>query len=172
MEPPSPHQPNTPTFPSFPSSSKSTLSRRRAALSPEFQAKLTQMSLRLAPLVQLTSGQIHPHFPQSLLCFWLLTESQLDSLAHFYHQRTPCEWTRHYPCPVYWPSGLTLEEKRRKLGKFIGLRGCDTPVVVDGHRQNQMSEEVWLRLNRTEEEVERDARLATEREEEERAKWY
>ncbi|KAK3996826.1 hypothetical protein QBC44DRAFT_400552 [Cladorrhinum sp. PSN332] len=178
MEPPSPHQPNTPTFPPLTPSGQSTFSRRRAALSPEFQAKLSQMSLRLAPLVQLTSGQIHPAFPQSLLSFWLLTESQLDSLARFYHQRTPCEWTRHYPCPVYWPSGLTLEEKRRKLGKFIGLRGCDTPVTAARHQQqqqqNSVSEEVWLRLNRTEEEVERDARrVREEAEEEERMrKWY
>ncbi|KAH6636647.1 origin recognition complex subunit 3 N-terminus-domain-containing protein [Chaetomium tenue] len=101
---------------------------RRAATNPAFSAKLTQMSLQLAPLVQLTTGTIHPAFPRTLLCFWLLTDDQLDSLAHFYHQRTPCRWTRQYPCPVAWPPGLNLEEKRRKLGRFIGLRGCETPI--------------------------------------------
>ncbi|KAK3299013.1 uncharacterized protein B0H64DRAFT_386880 [Chaetomium fimeti] len=86
------------------------------------------MSLQLAPLVQLTTGTIHPAFPRTLLAFWLLTDDQLDALAHFYHQRTPCRWTRQYPCPVAWPPGLGLEEKRRKLGRFIGLRGCETPI--------------------------------------------
>ena len=122
------------------------------------------MSLKLAPLVQLTSGQVHPAFPQSLLNFWLLTEAQLDSLAHFYHQRTPCEWTAHYPCPVSWSPGLTVEEKRRKLGRFIGLRGCETPT---GRRGSPVSEEVWLSMNRTEEEIERDARRRRMREQEE-----
>ncbi|KAK4159163.1 hypothetical protein QBC43DRAFT_132594 [Cladorrhinum sp. PSN259] len=175
MEPPSPH---TPSNPFFPTHASSTFSRRRADLSPEFRAKLSQMSLRLAPLVQLTSGQIHPSFPQTLLSFWLLTEAQLDSLAHFYHQRTPCQWTRHYPCPVYWPFGLTLEEKRRKLGRFIGLRGCDTPGGVVGNWEGGpgpgsggISEDVWLRMNRSEEEVERDARRAREEAADGR-KWY
>ncbi|KAK4099793.1 hypothetical protein N658DRAFT_498040 [Parathielavia hyrcaniae] len=89
------------------------------------------MSLRLAPLVQLTTGRVHPSFPRTLLAFWLLTEPELDALAHFYHQRTPCAWTAQYPCPVSWAAGLVVEEKRRKLGRFIGLRGCETPVVVN-----------------------------------------
>lgn len=88
------------------------------------------MAVRLAPLVQLTTGAVHPDFPRTLLAFWLLTDAQLDSLAHFYHQRTPCAWTAQYPCPVSWPPGLGIEEKRRKLGRFIGLRGCDSPVPI------------------------------------------
>jgi len=109
------------------------------------------MSLKLAPLVQLTTGLVHPNFPRTLLAFWLLTEDQLDDLAHFYHQRTPCEWTQHYPCPVSWPPGLTLEEKRRKLGKFIGLRGCDTPI------EQLVRDDVAKAMERSEEDIERDA---------------
>ncbi|KAK2069366.1 hypothetical protein P8C59_003952 [Phyllachora maydis] len=106
------------------------LGRRRAAANPTLETKLAQMALPLAPLVQLTTGQVHPAFPATLLGFWLLTDEQLDGLAAFYHQRTPCRWTAYYPCPITWRAGLSLEEKRRKIGKFIGLRGCDTPGAM------------------------------------------
>ena len=86
------------------------------------------MAIPLVPLVHITSGQVHPYFPPTLLNFWVLTSEQLDELAHFYHQRTPSEWSAHYPCPVIWGKDLGLEEKRRKIGRFIGLRGCESPV--------------------------------------------
>ncbi|KAI0141472.1 hypothetical protein BJ166DRAFT_503598 [Pestalotiopsis sp. NC0098] len=118
------------------------------------------MALPLAPLVQLTTGRVHPSFPSTLLRFWLLTDAELEGLAHFYHQRTPCRWTFHYPCPVAWDQGLALEEKRRRIGKFIGLRGCETPVRV-----------------RSEDEIMEEARRAREREEEDevwrrKLHWY
>ncbi|KAK4158129.1 origin recognition complex subunit 3 N-terminus-domain-containing protein [Chaetomidium leptoderma] len=127
---------------------------RRAATNPAFHAKLSQMTLQLAPLVQLTTGAIHPSFPRTLLAFWLLTDAQLDALAHFYHQRTPGPWTRQYPCPVSWPAGLGLEEKRRKLGRFIGLRGCDSPSLGVVVLENGVGE----MLGRTEEEIVEGAR--------------
>lgn len=110
------------------------LASRRAAKNPALDAKIRQMALPLAPLVQLTTGEVHAAFPGTLLSYWLLTDDQLESLAHFYHQRTPCRWSGHYPCPVPWRSDLPLEAKRRRLGRFIGLRGCDTPTpeVGDG----------------------------------------
>ncbi|KAH7368966.1 hypothetical protein B0T11DRAFT_327102 [Plectosphaerella cucumerina] len=110
--------------------SQGGIASRRGAKSPAFREKLRQMTLPLAPLVQMTTGAVHPAFPTTLLKFWLLTETQLDDLAHFYHQRTPGPWTSQYPCPITWPAGLKVEEKRRKMGKFIGLRGCTTPTVV------------------------------------------
>ncbi|KAK4201294.1 hypothetical protein QBC40DRAFT_198786, partial [Triangularia verruculosa] len=157
MDPTSPRSPHRPSF--FSSSPSSTLSTRRSALSANFQAKLHQMSLQLAPLVQLTTGLVHPSFPQTLLNFWLLTEAQLDELAHFYHQRTPSVYTSQYPCPVYWPSeGMTIVDKRRKLGRFIGLRGCDSPVVngevqeMMGWSEERIREEIRRRLEREREE--------------------
>ncbi|GAB1311294.1 Origin recognition complex subunit 3 [Madurella fahalii] len=173
-QPPSPQQPNnsnsnnSPTTPetttaaaaaaaeaaATATAATTTFSTRLAAKNPALHRKLTQMSLKLAPLVQLTTGAVHPDFPRSLLGFWLLTEGQLDALAHFYHQRTPCRWTGHYPCPVSWPPGLTLEEKRRKLGKFIGLRGCDTPLA------DLVGEEVARGMARSEEEIVDEARRA------------
>ncbi|XXG94653.1 hypothetical protein Hte_000910 [Hypoxylon texense] len=134
--------------------------RRAANKSSAFQAKLEQMALPLAPLVQLTTGEIHPSFPGTLLNFWLLTDAELEALAHFYHQRTPCRWTFHYPCPIAWSSDMPLEEKRRRIGRFIGLRGCETPIRV-----------------RPEREVEEEARAARARDEEEeiwrrKLRWY
>jgi hypothetical protein len=45
---------------------------------------------------------------------------------------------------VAWAKGLTLEEKRRKMGKFIGLRGCETP--------DKTEEEILEELKRRREE--------------------
>lgn len=134
--PPSPHTPQEPnnkssnnttatttTTSNSGENSNSNVNARRTGRNLALDTKLRQMALPLAPLVQLTSGQVHPAFPTTLLNFWLLTDEQLEEIAHFYHQRTPCQWTRHYPCPITWGEGLTIEEKRRKIGKFIGLRG-------------------------------------------------
>ncbi|KAK5987305.1 hypothetical protein PT974_11430 [Cladobotryum mycophilum] len=123
-------------------------SRRRLAKNPELAHKLHQMALQLSPLVQLTTGRIHPDFPRTVLQFWLLTDEQLEDLAQFYHQRTPSPWSGQYPCPVDWRSDAPLEEKRRKMGRFIGLRGCESPVVL-----------------KTEEQIAQEARIASRDEE-------
>lgn len=133
---------------------KNSLKNRRIARRPELKRKLRDMAIELSPLVQITTGHIHPSFPRKMLQFWLLTDRQLEDMAHFYHQRTPSTWSSHYPCPVTWNSNLSLEEKRRKIGKFIGLRGCDTPVwlksedeIAKEARQARIAdeEEMWKR---------------------------
>ena len=141
------------------SGSSGSLGARRAARREAFREKLRQMALPLKPLVQMTTGHVHPAFPVTLLNFWLLTDWELEELAHFYHQRTPSHWTMQYPCPITWGADLPLEEKRRKIGKFIGLRVSDSPVYV-----------------RTEEEILEEARRARQAEEEEmwrrKLQWY
>ena len=136
-----------------------SLGARRAARREAFREKLRQMALPLKPLVQMTTGHVHPAFPVTLLNFWLLTDWELEELAHFYHQRTPSHWTMQYPCPITWGADLPLEEKRRKIGKFIGLRVSASPVYV-----------------RTEEEILEEARRARQAEEEEmwrrKLQWY
>lgn len=132
----------------------------RLARNPEFQNKISQMALGLSPLVRLTGGDVHPAFPSTLLNFWLLTDEQCDEIAHFYHQRTPSIYTRHYPCPIEWRTDASLEEKRRRIGRFIGLRGCESPVRVQ-----------------SEDEIMRDARDARNRAEEQeifrrKMRWY
>jgi hypothetical protein len=120
-----------------------------ARRNPALAQKISQMALPLAPLVRITSGEVHPYFPVTLLNFWVLTSQQLDELAHFYHQRTPSVWSSHYPCPVIWGKELTLEEKRRKIGRFIGLRGCESPVKSEEETMRGMRE----RARREEEEM-------------------
>lgn len=123
------------------------------ARNPALAHKLRQMALPLSPLVQLTTGAVHPDFPANVLQFWLLTDSQLEALATFYHQATPTgtrpsPWAAQYPCPVRWQSEAPLECKRRRMGRFIGLRGCETPV------------ECFPPVIKTEDEIAREARLA------------
>ncbi|CAD6448189.1 4426f4e0-653f-4f24-a2b9-b524b47cdbd7 [Sclerotinia trifoliorum] len=133
----------------------STMNRISKA-NPALAAKITQMALPLAPLVRLTTGKIHPSFPKQLLNFWLLTSEELDELAHFYHQRTPCEWTSSYPCPVKWDVNAGLEVKRMRLGRFIGLKGCESPVEtveeiesrVRSERAKRAEEETWRNKNK------------------------
>jgi hypothetical protein len=36
---------------------------------------------------------------------------------------------------VEWRTDATLEEKRRRIGRFIGLMGCDTPVRVQSEEE-------------------------------------
>ncbi len=107
----------------------------RSVRKPEFQNKISQMALRLSPLVRITTGDVHPAFPPTLLNFWLLTDEQCDEIAHFYHQRTPSIYTRHYPCPIEWRTEASLEEKRRRIGRFIGLRGCESPLRVQSEAE-------------------------------------
>ena len=139
---------------------RNNMESTRSARNPEFQNKISQMALRLSPLVRITTGDVAAAFPSTLLNFWLLTDEQCDEIAHFYHQRTPSIYTRHYPCPIDWRTDASLEGKRRRIGRFIGLRGCESPVRVQ-----------------TEEEIIQEARDARTRAEEQemfmrKMRWY
>ncbi|CEJ81729.1 hypothetical protein VHEMI01843 [[Torrubiella] hemipterigena] len=122
---------------------------------PRLAHKLRQMSLPLSPLVQLTTGAVHPDFPSTVLHFWLLTNDQLESLASFYHQARPSPWSGQYPCPVRWRSDAPLEEKRRRMGRFIGLRGCE-PSSGPGSPRFSAA----LLASKSDEELMREIRLA------------
>lgn len=122
----------------------------RTRANTRLQDKISQMRLTLAPIYPLPNGPPHPNYPHTILQYWLLTESQLDSLASCYHQLSPTNpWRRHYPASMNWDKEflaqphllMSVEEqkeclsseerlaiKRRMFGKFIGLKGCDTPV--------------------------------------------
>ncbi|KAF2088243.1 hypothetical protein K490DRAFT_40170 [Saccharata proteae CBS 121410] len=115
---------------------EATLKRRSHA--QQFASKIATLRLALCPLYPLPAGAPHPCFPSTILNFWLLSESQLDSLAAYYSQVTRDEYTDQYPKPMDWDADFMAEApmtdaqrvqvKRRKFGKFIGLRGCDTPL--------------------------------------------
>ena len=143
----------------------------------------------LVPLISVSNGLSHPHFPTSLLQYHLLTHGQLDSLARWYHQVTPpVEETFQYPAWIpAWTSihpshaaavngeaavDVDLETKRRRWGRFIGLRGCDTPTVeMEDGVPVQSEEATRERPDELARRMEREWRRALERAEEESQAW-
>ncbi|RMZ79228.1 hypothetical protein DV737_g3475, partial [Chaetothyriales sp. CBS 132003] len=70
----------------------SPLPRSPAVVPPsctDYRTAIARISTPLVPLISVTTGLAHPHFPRSLLQFYLLTHDQLDSLARWYHQVDP-----------------------------------------------------------------------------------
>ncbi|PYH94798.1 hypothetical protein BO71DRAFT_303386, partial [Aspergillus ellipticus CBS 707.79] len=101
---------------------------------PNFHPTLTHLQTKLYPLVSTTTGLPHPDFPASLLNFHLLTSAQLDNLAtHFHQVSPPSHATSLYPITIPpWVGADAVEvdlvTKRRRFGRFIGLRGCESPL--------------------------------------------
>lgn len=110
---------------------------RRHLPRPDFDPLIQFLSQRLEPLVDCISGQIPADFPDTLLAYQLLTHKQLDNLACFFQQTAPAtQETLFYPAPMQKPwigtraeRGVALDTKRRRFGRFIGLRGCESPTV-------------------------------------------
>ncbi|MCJ1243085.1 hypothetical protein MMC30_000282 [Trapelia coarctata] len=162
----------------------------RTRPSPLLLPHLNHLQSPLHPLLSITTGAPHPAFPATLLHYHLLTEAQLDELAHYYHQRTPSGFSLLYPEPVIgrWFArntsaastssttnsnsnqnadnemdilahfGLTrdstgeeearagIEEKRRRFGRFVGLRGCESPTAEGEIAQwGEAEMERWVR---------------------------
>ncbi|KAF2146472.1 uncharacterized protein K452DRAFT_282644 [Aplosporella prunicola CBS 121167] len=86
-------------------------------------------------------------------------------MAEYYSQSTPDNWTHQYPCPmeldIDFLAGPGLNDsarltiKRRKFGKFIGLRGCETPVKETQMRIELAQERLKLRMKELRDEEER-----------------
>jgi hypothetical protein len=121
---------------------------------------LSHLETPLVPLISVTSGLPHPSFPTSILRYHLLTHEQLDELARFYHQVTPpVRETFRYPARIpAWVSvneeedaecaaEVDLETKRRRWGRFVGLRGCETPTEEreEGRDIEERMEREWRR---------------------------
>jgi hypothetical protein len=129
---------------------KSTIVQRRQAKmplscrNPKLAEKISQMRLTIAPIVHVQTGLPGPHFPTMMLNLFLLTEDQLDALAHFYSQSTPDALTHQYPQTMDWskpfldkdsklPENCRLNElervkvKMRMFARFIGMQGAETP---------------------------------------------
>jgi hypothetical protein len=129
---------------------KSTIIQRRQAKmplssrNPELAEKISQMRLTIAPIVHVENGLPAPDFPPMMLNLFLLTEAQLDALAHFYSQSTPDALTHQYPQTMDWskpflekdttlPENCRLSElervkvKMRMFARFIGMQRAETP---------------------------------------------
>ncbi|KAA8642263.1 hypothetical protein EYZ11_006667 [Aspergillus tanneri] len=148
VEPPSPQTDaqyaNSPA--SAASNRGSPATSKPSQIEPSFFTVLRHLQTPLCPLVSSTTGLEHPEFPPTLLAFHLLTSSQLDDLARHYHQVwPPVPATLCYPVTIRpWvgtdlESETNLQTKRRRFGRFIGLRGCESPV--EEPRSDPASEE-------------------------------
>ncbi|PWY62428.1 hypothetical protein BO83DRAFT_458721 [Aspergillus eucalypticola CBS 122712] len=115
---------------------------RKTKIHPHLPPILHHLRTPLHPLVSSTTGHEHPDFPLSLLQYHLLTSDQLDRLAvHFHQVHPPVRGSFWYPVRIVpwlrWDGGkgryvdmdigegvgVGLEVKRRRFGRFIGLRG-------------------------------------------------
>ena len=107
------------------------LTRRNSTLAK----KITTLQLRLAPLVPLPTGPPHPAFPKTLMAFHLLTEEELDSIAHYYHQSTPGPWSNHYPANMNWDKDFLAKPTQSAVSKSVSKRHS---------RSLSQEEKVWL----------------------------
>lgn len=137
-----------------PSQAESKPAKRPKKVHPSFQPILRHLRTPLCPLVSSTTGQQHPAFPKTLLAYHLLTSRQLDDLARHFHQVCPpVEATRAYPVSIpAWigtqgEKSVDLQTKRRRFGRFIGLRGCESPTVgTAGSAREDDTEELLERM--------------------------
>ncbi|PKY06993.1 Arabinanase/levansucrase/invertase [Aspergillus campestris IBT 28561] len=130
---------------------------------PSFHPVLRHLRTPLCPLVSSTTGLQHPDFPKNLLSFHLLTSAQLDNLARHFHQVwPPLPATTSYPVMVQAWLGLDgevqvdLSTKRRRFGRFIGLRGCESPV------RDRAPETAWSSSKRPKAKAESEPESAAE----------
>lgn len=172
--------------------SEDTLSPDSLRARIQYMQSVEHLRAPLVPLISVSTGLAHPAFPTTLLQYHLLTHSQLDSLARWYHQVTPAvDETFMYPAWIpAWTSldeasshdnnvvldnaaaegdgedasddGLDLETKRRRFGRFIGLRGCESPVPSGP--EDETPSELARRM-------EREWRRALERAEDDERLW-
>ena len=116
---------------------------------PLFKRHVDHLRLPLQPLLSIQTGVAHPSFPPTLLHYHLLTEAELDELTHFYHQRTPSSSSFSYPAPIVerWKRDANIDDKRRRFGRFVGLRGCESPLEAQ-RMQHEMDRWVAARIKR------------------------
>ena len=109
--------------------------------------KIATLQLELAPLVPLPSGPPHPAFPKTLLAFHLLTEDELDSIAHHYHQSTPGPWTQHYPALMNWDKEFLAKPRDAALPKrksSASASATASAAEVDAALEADVSESEFL----------------------------
>ncbi|USW54229.1 hypothetical protein Slin15195_G075480 [Septoria linicola] len=110
--------------------------------------KIATLQLRLQPLVPLPAGPPHPAFPKTLMAFHLLTEDELDSIAHYYHQSTPGVYTRQYPANMNWDRDFLARPSTRATSSpqtpTTATKGTSDAKIRRRSRQLSQSEDIWL----------------------------
>ncbi|GAB7345873.1 hypothetical protein MBLNU457_4120t1 [Dothideomycetes sp. NU457] len=111
--------------------------------------KLATLRLPLAPLVPLPHGSPHAAFPRTLLAYHLLTEEELDSIAHYYHQSTPGFWTNQYPECMNWDKAFLnasregSAKERQDVLRRLSLPDAGSTAVDFGVEGGAMEEAWW-----------------------------
>ncbi|KAJ5780830.1 hypothetical protein N7457_005990 [Penicillium paradoxum] len=133
---------------------------------PQFIPLLWHLSAQLWPLVNCETGQTHPDFPATMLAYNLLTSEQVDNLARHFHQVwPPVPASYNYPVRITPWIGtseehtIDLPTRVRRLGRFFGLQGCESPTegneeAMDVDSGNQENEQGNEGANMSEEEAE------------------
>ncbi|OJJ71610.1 hypothetical protein ASPBRDRAFT_30022 [Aspergillus brasiliensis CBS 101740] len=128
--------------------------KKGSKIHPYLHRILNHLRTPLHALVSSTTGHEHPDFPRSLLQYNLLTSEQLDRLAvHFHQVHPPVRGTFWYPVLIVpWlkrdhgtyvnrvvdgKEEVGLEVKRRRFGRFIGLRGCEESSSSGNERRRR-----------------------------------
>ncbi|KAJ5622374.1 hypothetical protein N7528_005606 [Penicillium herquei] len=119
----------------------------------EFKRLIEIFNQPLHPLRSCTSNQSPANFPKTLFAWQVLTHEQLDDLARFFHQTSPpTSETRNYPLPIDKPwvgpkadPFVTLETKRLRFGRFIGLQGCESPLESGQYLEQELPP--WTEMN-------------------------
>ena len=93
--------------------------------------KIAHLQLQLAPLVPLPDGPPHPAFPHTLLEYHLLTEEELDAIASWYHQSTPCVWTFEYPATMNWDKAFLNASKIKQANAEMARRTSQPTEVPE-----------------------------------------
>ena len=148
---------------------------------PTYQNAVAHLATKLIPLISVSTGLPHPAFPRSLLQYHLLTHEQLNELAVYYHQVVPpLRQTTQYPVSIpAWVGRdgrllenghgaaadgvVSLETKRRRWGRFLGLRGCDSPTVMRWLSERERRERETPEERELRERLEREWRRGIER---------
>ncbi|KAK5449708.1 hypothetical protein LTS15_008783 [Exophiala xenobiotica] len=146
----------------------------------QYMHSVEHLRAPLVPLISVTNGLPHPSFPTTLLQYHLLTHEQLDCMARWYHQvDPPVDETFMYPAWIpAWTSmhlgdgdssaahnegdgDVNLETKRRRFGRFIGLRGCESPASTgpEGESPDELARRMEREWKRAIERAEDDERV-------------
>ena len=124
---------------------------------PNFENFINHFRQAIAPMTCCVSGKVSPDFPSTVLAYHLLTHSQLDNLARFFHQvYPPMPETYMYPARIPpWvgtpeEADVDVDTKRHRFGFFIGLLGCELtpaenfPLLADSARIECIK---WIRYD-------------------------
>lgn len=121
------------------------------------------MRIEIQPILHITHCVPAPYYPDTQLALFLLTEQQLDMIAHYYDQCCGDEFKHAYPSTMDWSNPFLqtnpklppeyqltdlerLKVKMRMFGRFIGMRGAGTPTWEYERQVEILSEKTRMQI--------------------------